>query len=122
MKSIDRQPIGNTMKQSILTHALAFIVIAALSLTVSGCRLDDELADGYQFGDATRALIADTKAVMEAKNQYCAAFGDSFMRQAALAVIRAKLPFYPVDGICTKLPADALELAKLISTSRNAQP
>jgi len=78
-----------------------FPFIFLLMFALAGCL--DEFKDGYQFGDITRFTARQITELSQARDDYCAVTSTSTIKKAALLVIRAQLPGYPVKGICTQL-------------------
>lgn len=88
-----------------LLIASAFVALAV----VGGCSLG-VLDDGYQPGDATKALVTGVANVAELRERYCTE-GDAAARQLLLLAVRSVEPDYPADGICT----DDTKLARILS-------
>lgn len=82
----------------------AFLLLVVLTMTGAAC--GPELDDGYQFGDLSLMTLHSLRDISERRERYCAYTGSDrkryVLRQAAVLAIRAYVPGYPVDGICTE--------------------
>lgn len=65
---------------------MRFVIALTAMFLLAGCA-------GYQFGDASTALLDRQRA-------YCAET-DPGARAVALAMIRAEVPGYPASGLCS---------------------
>lgn len=91
--------------------AKTIVIACALSVAAvaGGCSLG-VLDDGYQAGDATKALVTGVANVAELRERYCTE-DDAAARQLLLLAVRSVEPNYPADGICT----DDAKLARILS-------
>ena len=75
-------------------------IISAVAAIAAGCSSVDRLQDGYQIGDLSGAAVDSTVHVLTLQHRYCTE-SDPVARAVLLKLIRAAVPGYPADGLCT---------------------
>jgi len=73
-------------------------------LSLAGCQ--QELKDGYQWGDVTHFNARKLDAIHQHRVNYCSVYSASITRKVALAAIRAQYPLVPIDGLCLGLTTE----------------
>jgi len=76
------------------------LIALALSMALTGCLLDEELEDGYQFGDATKGVMRVADTLQDKIKVYCDEHENDVVRGLALELIHKKLGAVPEEGIC----------------------
>ncbi len=80
-----------------------FFILLTLTFLLALLGCNQELKDGYQFGDITHYNARKLDAIHQHRVNYCSAYSNSTTRQIALTAIRAQYPLVPKDGICIGL-------------------
>jgi len=86
------------MKGVVKVTALA-VCMAAGAVTLTGCE-SAQLDDGYQFGDATAMAVEAVSNAAELRRRWCED-GDRLARTLLIGAVRAYMPAYPSEGICS---------------------
>lgn len=77
------------------------LILAALA--TAGCAsLETPLDDGYQPGDMARTAYAGAGRLLALQQAWCDG-GDLVAKQVLLLSMRAAVPGYPEDGLCTDI-------------------
>lgn len=80
-----------------LVKKLFFASVMAVSL--SACTFP-RLQDGYQLGELSGSAVDGTVQLLTIQQRYCTE-SDPVARAVLLRIIRASVPGYPSEGLCT---------------------
>lgn len=84
-----------------MKYLIISILITLSLLLLCGC--NQELKDGYQWGDVHEFNARKADEVHQHRIAYCSAYSTKSMRRLALAALRIYYPSVPKDGICIGL-------------------
>jgi len=84
---------------SVIKVTALAVCMTAGAVTLTGCK-PAQLDDGYQFGDATAIAVEAVANAKELRSRWCDD-GDRLSRTLLIGAVRAYIPAYPSDGICS---------------------